>query len=238
MKTATSLLTAFLLSVSFAPATDRIFGFDASDLGQGDVSLSDIEKAARSQGNPSQQSLGFHAKTALGFEVLADEKSNQFLRIRLPGPGAESRNAVISFRDSKWADFLNPSLPVVLEYKIQTSSDSMSIASDALFARGDKFQAIGLFRTPLDRKPRTEMMFNLTANDPTTITVTLSVQDGSILANVKAKSQGGLADDKEWTLPASEKLTLADLGFLNLTINPEEGDQNAKLDLFSVSISQ
>jgi hypothetical protein len=156
----------------------------------------------------------------------------------LPGPGAESRNAVISFRDSKWADFLNPSLPVVLEYKIQTSSDSMSIASDALFARGDKFQAIGLFRTPLDRKPRTEMMFNLTANDPTTITVTLSVQDGSILANVKAKSQGGLADDKEWTLPASEKLTLADLGFLNLTINPEEGDQNAKLDLFSVSISQ
>jgi hypothetical protein len=82
------------------------------------------------------------------------------------------------------------------------------------------------------------MMFNRTANDPTTITVTLSVQDGSILANVKAKSQGGLADEKEWTLPASEKLTLADLGFLNLTINPEEGDQDAKLDLFSVSISQ
>jgi hypothetical protein len=238
MKYTVALIAATLLSVSFAHAANRLFGFDASDLPHGDVSPSDIEKAARSQGNPSQQSLSIHAKSPSRLEVLANDKSVQFLRVHLPESQEESKSTYVSFRDSKLVEYIDPSQPISLEYKIQSSSDRNSIYADVVFLRGDKFHAVCMFRTPKDQQKRLEAMFDLHANEPTTITITLSVQDGSIVANVKAKSESGLSDEKEWTLPKTENLTLADIQVLSLIATPEEGAPNAHLDLFSVSISQ
>jgi hypothetical protein len=158
--------------------------------------------------------------------------------LHLPQDGEGSKSVYITFRDPQFAEYLNPAAPLVFEFKIQTPSDRNSLLGEVLFLRDGKIHAVSLFRTPLEKKSQGEPTFDLPTSEPVDVKITLSSQGGGVSAAFQAKGASGFSDEKEWTLPGTENFTLADLHFLNLLAEPEQGAPATHLDIFSIKISQ
>jgi hypothetical protein len=238
MKTLFATLAVVSFSWVHVASADQIAGFDAQDLSIGDLSLPDLQKSFQNPDNLSRSGFKFDSKFPVRFEAVAVGNAGQSLRLHLPQDGEGSKSVYISFGDPKLKDYVKLDAPLVFECKIQTPSDRNSLLCQVISLSEGKTHAAALFRSPSQNKSQTEPTFDLPANEPVEIKITLSSQGDGIFAVFQAKSASGFSEEKEWMLPGTENFTLADIQLLNLIAAPEEGAPATYLDIFSIRISQ